>query len=340
MDDQQNQIYKLVNDNGLVIGFLAYGARITTVKMPSSQGLVDIALGYDTPEQSIKGDTYIGAICGRFANRISNGGFHLNGKFIKLAQNDRTNQLHGGPNGFNKKTWTVEPIVKSEFSSAYQLTMVSPDGDENYPGELTVTMIYALNNQNEFLIEFNAQSSKTTIVNLTSHPYFNLNGVGKGKIFNHVLQINANEFTPLNQMSVPTGEFRKVAGTDMDFNKPVKLGDVINSSYEQIAPLEGIDHNWVINKPANEIGFAVKITEPESGRSVEVYTTQPGIQVYTSMHFDGSEVGKGGIPITQYAAIALEAQNFPDAPNRPEFPSSVLNAGETYHQKIMYKFGF
>lgn len=332
--------FKLTNQQGVVVEFMAQGGKIKSILIPDGSKKVDIALGYDTADEYLTGDTYLGAICGRMANRIGNGTFMLEGKKITLSQNDRTNHLHGGFNGFNKKDWMVTPVALEGYESAYQLSLVSPDGDENYPGTLDVTIIYALNNNNEFLIDIQAKTDKTTVVNLTSHPYFNLNGVSSGKIFNHLLEINADAFTVLSELSVPTGEVRKVKGTDMDFTKPVKLSKVINSNDQQIKLVGGLDHNWVINKKPGEMALAARISEPVSGRGVEVYSTQPGIQVYTSMHFDGSQVGKNQMPFTPYCAIAMEAQNFPDAPNHAHFPDCVLKPGDKYHQKICYKFIF
>lgn len=333
-------VFKLKNDNGLVIEFLSHGAKIKAIKVPDGDEYVDVALGYDTVDAIINGDAYMGAICGRVANRINNGSFKLDGKKYNLNKNDRTNTLHGGPTGFQTKYWQVEPITKGGYCSAYKLSLFSADGEEGFPGNLQVTIIYALNNKNEFLIDIKAQSDKKTVVNLTSHPYFNLNGVGKGRIFNHRLEINAKQFTPINHLSIPTGEILDLKGSDLDFSKPVRLGDVINSDFEPIKALSGIDHNFVLNKKAKQMDFACRLSEPESGRSIEVYTTQPGLQAYTSMHFDGTEVGKGGIPFHHYCGIAIEAQNYPDAPNQPNFPSSVLMPNDTYNEQIIYKFGF
>jgi aldose 1-epimerase len=332
--------YKLSNNNGLEIEFLSLGAKIKSILIPKGDTKVDIALGYDTIEEYETGDTYVGAICGRYANRIAMGQFNLHGKTYQLAQNDRTNHLHGGLKGFNALQWKVEAIKLADYASAYKLELESPDGHENYPGNLKVQLVYALNNENELLIDLHAISDKDTIINLTSHPYFNLNGVGSGKIFNHELKIVADAFTPLNDISVPTGEICTVKGTDMDFNTPIKLSERINSDYEQIKKLGGLDHNWVLNKKENELALAGVLSETESGRSIEVYTTQPGLQVYTAMHFDGSQKGKNQIPFTPYCAIALEAQNFPDAPNKANFPNTILKAEELYSQKIIYRFGF
>jgi aldose 1-epimerase len=332
--------YILSNKNNVEIEFLALGGKIKAIKIPNGPAKVDIAMGYDKPEDYIAGDTYMGALCGRFANRIGMGRFNLNGQTIQLAQNDRTNHLHGGNKGFNALKWNVEKTDLKNYESAYKLSLISTDGDENYPGNLEVAVIYALNNNNEFFIDIKATTDKPTPVNLTSHPYFNLNGVGNGKIFNHKLWINADAFTPLNEVSVPTGEIRSIKNTPMDFTSPVRLGDVINSAYEQIKLVGGLDHNWVLNKGKDALVKAAVLSEPESGRSIEVFTTQPGLQVYTSMHFDGTEAGKGGIPFSPYGAVAIEAQNFPDAPNKSHFPNSILNPGETYHEIIIYKFRF
>jgi aldose 1-epimerase len=332
--------YFLSNINGVEIEFLSLGGKIKAIKIPNGQNKVDIALGYNKPEDYVLGDAYMGAICGRFANRIGMGRFNMNGQTIQLAQNDRTNHLHGGNKGFNSLFWKVEKINLKNYESSYKLSLLSPDGDESYPGNLEVEVIYALNNENEFHIDIKASADKPTPVNLTSHPYFNLNGVGNGKIFNHELWINSESFTPLNDVSVPTGEIRPIKNTPMDFTSPVRLGDVINSAYEQIKLVNGLDHNWVLKKGKDAMVKAAVLSEPKSGRSIEVFTTQPGLQVYTSMHFDGTETGKGGIPFSSYGAVAIEAQNFPDAPNKNHFPNSILNPGETYHEIIIYKFGF
>lgn len=332
------QIYKLTNDNGLIIEFIALGGRIKSVKIPNNDTYTDILVGYDSVKEMVDGDGYMGAICGRVANRIGNGKFTLEGKDVKLSQNNHPNHLHGGVNGFHTKQWQVEPITLQGYVSAYQLTYLSSDREENYPGNLKTIVIYALNNKNEFLIDIKAITDKATVVNLTSHPYFNLNGAGGGEIFNHFLQINADTFTPTNEFLIPTGELRSVKGIDMDFTKPVKLSERINSKLHDIEHLGGLDHNWVINKSNEQLPFVCRISEPVFGRAVEVYSTQPGIQVYTALHFDGSENGIGGIPLLKYCGIALEPQNFPDAINKSNFPNSVLKPDEKYEEKIVYKF--
>lgn len=332
----EKNIYRLKNNKGLIVEFLSHGARITSCKIPEGDNYVDVLIGYDNAEEALHGDVYFGAICGRVANRIANGKFTLEGKDYQLIQNNGGNALHGGPNGFQTRYWDVEKID----DCSYKLSLTSPDGDENYPGELKVEMVYSLNNDNEFIIDISATTNKTTIVNLTSHPYFNLKGAGGGDVLDHLLEINAKTMTPLNANSIPTGEFRDLEGTAMDLRRAKVVKEIVESDDEQIKLCSGIDHNWVINKNDGDSDCVLRLTEPESGRTIELYTTQPGVQVYTAMHFDGTEIGKGGFPLKAFAGIAIEAQNFPDAINHPDFPSPVLKPGEVYQQKIVYKFGF
>lgn len=329
--------YNLINDNGLQVEFLNLGGRLNRVVLPG-ESPVDILIGYPSEEEAASGDVYLGAICGRVANRIGGGQFSLNGKTYQLTQNDGTNQLHGGPGGFHSKQWQVEKIELKGYASAYKLSYTSPDGEEQYPGTLKIEIVYALNNDNELLLDIKANTDKTTVVNITSHPYFNLNGIGNKNIYNHELTINAKKFTPINKASVPTGELKEVQGTDMDFRTPIKVGDRINSQEPQIQLVGGLDHNWVVDKEPGKMDFALRIAEPETGRAVEVYTTQPGIQVYAGMHFDGSQQGIHNLPIHKCGGIALEAQNFPDAPNHRNFPSPELKPDHLYHQQIIYKF--
>jgi len=333
-----NKIYQLINRNGLVVEFITLGGRLTSVKIPENNSFVDVLMGYDTVEECAKGDAYMGAICGRFANRISNGRFALDGKWVQLAQNNGSNHLHGGNDGFHKKQWEVIEISLKDYTCAYQLSILSANGDENYPGNLKAEVIYALNDDNELLIDFKAVSDKKTIINLTIHPYFNLKGVGGGDVLDHMLEINANYFTPIDQNSIPTGELKAVSGTAMDFTTPTVLSERINCNDQQVKLIGGLDHNWVLNKKGKELALAARVKEPVSGRSVEVFTTQPGLQVYTAMHFDGTSIGKGGHPIMPCSCIALEAQNFPDAPNNAHFPSVVLEVGEVYREKVVYRF--
>lgn len=338
----ETKTYQLSNKNGLTIEFMPRGAKVISVQLPDTQNpgkKVDVMIGYDTVQEAIDGDAYIGAICGRFANRIAKGHFVLDGKEYQLALNDGQNHLHGGPTGFNSRDWDVKETKIAGRAGAYELTLFSPDGDENYPGNLNVKATYSLTDDNEFIIDFEATTDKPTVINLTSHPYLNMRGAGSGPVFSHQIEVNAKQFTPIAD-GVPSGEIRNVEGTPMDLRKPVAIGDAINTPYEQIQLFKGFDHNWIIDKPAGEMGFCGRVTDPESGRFVEVYSTQPGLQVYTAMHFNSSQTGKGGKPFCSYCAVALEPQGIPDAPNKPMFPSAVLRPGETYRQTLVYKFGW
>ncbi len=333
------RVYTLQNNHGVRVEFISKGGRIVGIKIPYRNKLIDIVTGYDTPEESVAGDAYMGAICGRYANRINKGSLVLDGKHVQLNQNNGFNHLHGGINGFHVKNWEVSQTALDGFSQAFLLKLTSPDGDEKYPGNLTVQVVYALNEKNEFLIDFKAVTDTTTTVNLTSHPYFNLKGAGH-HVLDHLLQINAGYFTPVDETMIPTGEIKPVENSGMDFRSPVRIGDKVFDHDPQIKLAGGLDHNWVINRKSKELVMAAKLTEPESGRSVEVFTTQPGLQVYTASHFNGSEKGKGGFPINQFSGIALEAQNFPDAPNHLNFPNAVLKKGEIYHERVMYRLNF
>lgn len=330
--------YQLKNEKGLKIEFSALGGRINSVKIPDKESFTEIAVGYDSFNEMLENDVYIGAICGRFANRISKGKFKIDEKEYQLAVNNGENHIHGGEKGFHTKLWNVEKVYLSNYVSTYKLSLESPDGDENYPGNLNITIYYALNNFNELLIDIFAKTDKPTPVNITTHPYFNLNGIGNGNILNHLLEINSSEFTPLNEKGVPSGEIRKVKNTIMDFSIQKQIVTANNSDYEQIMLTGGIDHNWVLNKKPYDLDFAARLTEPVSGRIIEVYTTQPGLQVYTGIHFKEQLGGRNGKLYNQFCGVALEPQNFPDAPNKPNFPKSILYPKENYHQTIIYKF--
>lgn len=332
--------YILKNKNGLIIEFIPKGGRIVSVKMPDGDGYIDICLGYDTAEEAFNGDAFMGAICGRMANRIAKGEFTLGSKQYKLATNEGKHHLHGGDNGFHSKVWDIQTLDHKDYESAYKLSLVSPDGEENYPGNVKVEVIYALNNNNEFLIDMVANTDAPTILNLTSHPYFNLNGVNNGKIFNHELELNSDSYTPINEELIPTGAIQSIVNTDLDFNQPKRLGDVISSEQDAIHAIQGINFNFVLNKGKGDLAFACRLKEPLSGRAVEVFTTQPGLQIYTGMHFNDTEIGKGGMPFHSYCGVAIEAQNFPNAPNHNNFPSCVLMPEDIYHEKTIYKFSF
>lgn len=334
-----NKTYALKNNNGLEIDFIAYGARLTSILIPDGDEKVDILLGYSHPEDYLTGDPYMNAICGPYANRIKDAEFELEGKVYQLEANDGKNLLHGGKYGFHQKYWQVENIALENYACAYKLSTHSPDGEGNFPGNVQIEVIYALNNANELLIDIAATTDKMTILNVTSHPYFNLMGIGN-TINDHIISVNADKYTELDDENIPTGNILSVESSPMDLRKSKLLNDIIYSNYPEIKVREGLDHNWIVNKQHGELALAAKVTEPTSGRSVEVYTTQPGIQVYTAMHFDNTEIGKQGKTFTKYGGIAMEAQHFADAPHHSKFPSCVLKPGEPFKESIIYKFGF
>ena len=313
--------YKLANSNGVEVSITNYGGTVTSIKVPDRNGVFgDVVLGYETIDEYMRNPRYFGALIGRHANRIALGKFVLNGVEYQLAQNNGANHLHGGYHGFDKKVWSV-----TEAENVLRLRYFSADGEENYPGNLTVDVDYSLNDVNELRIEYHATSDKDTIVNLTNHSYFNL--AGSGDILGHELMLNADAFTPVSDDLIPTGEIAPVENTRMDFRtaRPIASG--------------GYDHNFVLRDWDNgSFRLVARLREPLSGRVMEVLTTEPGIQFYSGNFLDGSLTGKGGVVYEQYAGLCLEAQHFPDAPNHPNFPTTVLRAGEQYHQVTVYRF--
>ncbi|MGE0077850.1 MAG: aldose epimerase family protein [Bacteroidales bacterium] len=335
---QNSLIYTLVNKHGFKARITDYGAKLVSLEVPDRNGnLADVILGYETLDQYIKGDQYFGATVGRYANRIAKGKFSLDGKEYQLALNNGVNHLHGGPLGYQSLIWKSEIIEQNEYPSL-KFTLKSPDGDEGYPGNLNIEVIYTWDNDNTLRIDYTATTDQTTIVNLTHHSLFNLKGAGNGNILDHVLTINANAFTPVDSTLIPTGEIRPVAGTPLDFTTPQVIGERINSDYEQIVKGKGYDHNWVINKDKEGLQLAAELYEPVSGRTMKVLTTEPGIQFYSGNFLDGSQIGKGNLPYNFREGVALETQHYPDSPNHPEFPSVVLTKGEVYKQTTEYKF--
>ncbi len=335
-----SDLFILKNSNNVEVSFIGRGGQITGIKVPDAKGqIADVVVGYETVDAALAGDTYFGALCGRFANRIVNGQFELDGKAYQLEVNNGSNHLHGGSDGFNMRVWDVEPYTDNRFAQAYKLSLVSPDGDQKYPGELTVSVIYGLTEDNEFVIDYSAETTKPTIINLTSHAYFNLKGAGTGTIEKHELQLNASKFTPIDgEIGTVTGEIAEVKDTAMDFIDGKAIGEACNSDDAQVKLVDGIDHNFVIEGFDGSLKLAARLFDPESGREMEVYTDQPGVQVYTGSHFDSSETGKLGAPIEKWGGVALETQIFPDSPNKENFPNAVLKPGETYKHTCVYKF--
>lgn len=332
--------FTLKNGNGFEVSFIARGGQIVSIIAPDKNGnFGDVIIGYDTVEEALAGDAYLGAICGRYANRIHAGKLNIDGKEYLLDINNGPNHLHGGLDGFNYRVWDVVPFDSEKYFQAYQLSLVSPDGDQKYPGELSVKIIYGITGQNEFCIEYSAETNTATAVNLTSHPYFNLKGAGVGTVEDHILRINASRFTPLSkEKGTVSGEIIPVKETALDFTVGKLIGEACKSSDEQIQMVDGIDHNFVIDGYDETLKLAAKLSEPASGRVLEVFTDQPGVQFYTGSHFDGSIKGKNNLPILKWGGLAIETQKFPDAPNHPHFPSTIIKPGETYKHTCIYKF--
>jgi aldose 1-epimerase len=327
-------LYVLENNNGMVVKITNYGAAVTSILTNDKKGKSgQVVLGFDNLEQFEGNHPFFGVICGRYANRIAKGKFQLDGQTYSLAINNAPNSLHGGNKGFDKVIWDSESIEKNKSEVGVKLAYMSKDMEEGYPGNMKVEVIYTLNNNNELAINYKATTDKKTVVNLTNHSYFNLAGCNK-EIYNHILFIDADKITEVDSTSIPTGKLPEVAGTGFDFRKPTKIGDKIN-----LVP-GGFDHNFIINKSkAGEYKLASKLYEPESGRTMETYTTEPGVQFYSANYLDGTNTGHDGVVYKKHFAICLETQHFPDSPNHPSFPNTVLSPGETYTQKTVYKFG-
>lgn len=314
-------LYTLTNELGYELSIISYGAAITALKVPDRKGVFgDIVLGYETLDDYVKNPRYLGASCiGRHANRIAEGRFSLNGVEYQLGRNNGANHLHGGFNGFDKRVWQA-----TEDGDVLRLSYLSKDGEESYPGNLEAMVDYRLSG-NELSLEYRASTDRDTIVNLTNHSYFNL--AGAGTILDHELTLNADSFTPVSSDLIPTGEIKAVAGTPMDF----RTGRPIGSEVEY-------DHNFVLNNWDGSLRFAARLYEPTTGRALEIFTTQPGIQFYSGKFLDGSLIGKQGVAYEQYTGLCLEPQHFPDAPNHPNFPPTVLRPGEQYSQKTIIRF--
>lgn len=328
-------LYTLKNKNGLIAQVTNYGAIIVSIYTPDSKGnMADIVQGYDTVSDYINGNgPYMGAVCGRCANRIALGKFMLQGKEYTLAVNNGPNHLHGGITGFNKVVWDVVDSSSSHVKMEY----LSKDMEEGYPGDLRVTVTYTMTDENELRIDYQAVTDKTTVVNLASHSYFNLAGEGSGSIYDHELMINAAFFTPTDETSVPTGEILSVTGTPMDFTKPRRIGTFIDQDDEQLRYGAGYDHNFVLRHRTGTVGLAAVAHDPSSGRVMEIFTTQPGVQLYTANWID-NEAGKGGKRYGRRWAFCLETQHFADAINKPHFPPTILNPGEVYSHSCIHKF--
>lgn len=334
---EQVDLYTLRNAKGAEATVTTYGARLVTLKMPDKTGkLDDIVLGFDNLDgyTQTPPPPYFGATIGRYGNRIAGGKFQLDGKTYTLAKNNGANSLHGGNVGFDKVVWKLTP----SSGDSVAMTYLSKDGEEGYPGNLTATVTYTLTDNNELRIEYSATTDKDTVVNLTNHSYFNLAGQGEGDILGHVVMIDADRFTPVDKGLIPTGELKPVDGTPFDFRKPTPIGDRIDAKDPQIALGPGYDHNFVLNHHGAPLALAARVTEPKTGRMMEVLTTEPGLQFYTGNFLDGTFKGVGGKVYPRRSAFCMETQHFPDSPNHPDFPSTTLKPGETYHSETVYRF--
>ena len=337
-DGKAVDLYTITNSHGMEVRTITYGGIIVSLRVPDKNGKFDdVVLGFDKLDGYLDKSPYFGAIVGRYGNRIANGKFTLNGKEYSLAKNNGPNSLHGGLKGFDKAIWHAEPF-KNKQGSGVAFTYTSKDGEEGYPGNLKAKVTYTLTEKNELVFDYEATTDKATPVNLTQHSYFNLAGEGTGDILKHELMLNADRFTPVDKTLIPTGELRPLKGTPMDFTKPTAIGAHIDDNYEQLSFGGGYDHNFVINRKSGGLQLAARVYEPTSSRVMEVYTTEPGVQFYSGNFLDGTITGKQGHVYKRRYALCLETQHFPDSPNHPEFPSTILRPGKTLHSRTIYKF--
>ena len=332
------ELFTLKNKNGIQVQITNYGGIITTLKVPDNQGKVDdVVLGYYSLDKYIEKSPSFGCLIGRFGNRIAKGKFSLDGMEYELAINNGPNHLHGGKIGFDKRVWEPQTI-EEENSAGLKLHYLSHHMEEGYPGNLDVEATYWLNDQNELKLEFKAVTDKKTILNLTHHSYFNLNGHNAGDILDHQVKFNADRIVAIDSTSIPTGDLMKVKGTPFDFTEFKSISRDIKADHPQIKNGNGYDHSFVINGKTGELRLACTVKEPDSGRILEVWTTEPAVQFYTANFLDGSIIGKDQAVYEKRNGFCLEAQHFPDSPNHPDFPTTVLNPGETYSQTTIYKF--
>jgi len=336
---EQIDIYTLSNKKGMEVSITNFGATVVTLKVPDRAGkATDIVLGHDTLDGYEKGTSYFGATVGRYGNRIAGGKFSIDGKTYTLPKNNGENTLHGGIVGFNKKVWKAREIA-AKGGESLEMTYLSADGEEGFPGNLSAKVVFTLPaDRNELKIDYAATTDKDTVLNLTNHSYFNLAGEGNGDILDHVMTLHAKQFTPVDKGLIPTGELKNVAGTPMDFNNATAIGKRINESDEQLVFGKGYDHNWVLTRAGgSELSIAAEAYDPKSGRKLEVLTTEPGVQFYSGNFLDGAK-GKGNKPYPQRAAFCLETQHFPDSPNHPNFPSTLLKPKAGFHSQTVFRF--
>ncbi|WP_285423381.1 aldose epimerase family protein [Pseudomonas sp. efr-133-TYG-103a] len=334
--------YTLRNSLGMQATVITYGGTLQSLLVPDKNGKAeDVVLGFDDLDGYLKGTSFFGATIGRFGNRLADGKFSLDGKSFQVPQNDKTNALHGGTKGFDKQVWKAEQ-VKDKGWVGVKLTYVSVDGEMGFPGTLKTEVTYSLNEKNELRIQYHATTDKPTVLNLTNHSYFNLAGAGNGDILDQVAVVHAARYTPVNEKLIPTGELAPVAGTPMDFLKPVAFGKRIREDHPQLKfaePTEGgYDFNWVLDTKGKVGNLAADVVDPKSGRRLQLFTSEPGVQLYTGNFLDGTVKGKGGKIYPHWGAFTLETQHYPDAPNQPAFPSTRLDPGKSYNQTTVFKF--
>jgi aldose 1-epimerase len=335
------EMVTLKNGRGIEVQAITFGAIITSIKVPDRAGTIaDVALGFDAPEGywTDPPHPYFGAIVGRYGNRIAKGTFTLDGKAYPLAINNAPNTLHGGVKGFDKQVWDVTTKEEAAGSSAI-FSRTSPDGEEGYPGTLRARVTYTLTEKNELIVDYHATTDKATPVNLTQHTYFNLAGEGSGTILDHELTLAADRYTPVDETLIPTGELAPVQGTPFDFRKATAIGARIDQANPQLKNGKGYDHNWVLNKKGAGLQHAATLRDPKSGRTLDVSTTEPGVQFYSGNFLDGTIKGKGGKPYVLRSGLCLETQHYPDSPNQPKFPSTTLKPGDVYKSQTVFRFG-
>jgi len=340
LNKQKVTLYTLKNENGMTAQFTNYGARLVSLWVPDKDGsFKDIVWGYESIKAYLSAtDLFAGPIVGRYGNRIGKGQFMLDGKPYQLTLNNNGNQLHGGANGFFTKVWTGRQFKNEKGEDALEMSYLSPSGEEGYPGNLNIKVIYTITANNELAINYEATTDSTTVLNPTSHTYFNLHGTSAKSTNSHILTINADKYTPTDSFLIPTGELTDVTNTPLDFRKPSAVGQRIEANFTPLKYGKGYDHNFVLNKKAGEIKQAAEVFEPSTGIVMKVITDQPGIQFYSGNFMDGVDTGKRGEKHNYRTGIALETQNFPDAPNHANFPTAELKQGETYKQTCIYAF--
>jgi aldose 1-epimerase len=334
--------YVLRNSHGMQATVITYGATLQSLLVPDKHGKsADVVLGFDDVQGYQKGTAYFGATIGRFGNRLADGAFELDGKRYQVPQNDKSNALHGGTLGFDKKVWKAEP-VKDKDSVGVTLTYRSADGEMGFPGNLTTQVTYRLTDSNELRIDYQASTDKPTVLNLTNHSYFNLAGAGNGDVLKQITTLHASRYTPVTGKLIPTGELAPVAGTPMDFTRPTAIGAHIKADHPQLKFAEpkqgGFDFNWVLDSNGDVNKVAAEVSDPQSGRHLQLFTSEPGVQFYTSNFLDGTVKGKSGKVYPHWGAFTLETQHYPDAPNQPSFPSTRLDPGQTYSHSVVLKF--